>query len=335
MYRRLTLCFTVIAVATSLRAQAPNPNRAGLQPGTLPARWVPSGPKCMEVPDWQVHEYNSDFLIVRQSGCLDYEKPFLYLIFGQDRALLYDTGSDNFPAADMVRNVVGKWLKRNRRSQIPLIVVHSHDHSDHIFGDAQLQKMQDPAIPITFVPAEVEATKKFYGIKNWPDEIVSLDLGGRLLDVIPIPGHNVVSVALFDRRTGVLLSGDSFYPGRIYVADFLAFVKSTDRLVKFTEGKMVAHILGCHIEQTETPYLDYPMGTIYQPHERALELSRGDLLDLKEGLASLHGKAAKLALPDVTVWPVPSPAADHVMDKFHALLKEQTEQMWDQLKGKQ
>ena len=199
----------LISLMLSLYAQAPLPNGAGLEPGTLPARWPASGPKCMEVPDWQVHEYNPNFLIVRQSGCSDYEKPFLYLVFGQDRALLYDTGSDNFPAADMVRSVVGKWLKRNQRTRIPLIVVHSHDHSDHVFGDDQLKKLNDPAIPITFVPAEVEATKRFYGITNWPDEIVSLDLGGRVLDVIPIPGHNVVSVALFDRRTGILLSGDS------------------------------------------------------------------------------------------------------------------------------
>jgi glyoxylase-like metal-dependent hydrolase (beta-lactamase superfamily II) len=318
-------------LALPMQSQAPRPDGAGVEAGVLPARWGTSGPKCMEVPDWQVHEYNPDFLIVRQSGCLDYEKPFLYLIFGRDRALLYDTGSDNFPAAEMVRNVVGKWLRRNHRDRIPLVVVHSHDHSDHVFGDEQLKKLQnDPAIPVTFVPAEVEASKRFYGITNWPDEIVSLDLGGRLLDVIPIPGHNVVSVALYDRRTAILLTGDSLYPGRLYVDDFAEFVKSTDRLVKFTKGRIVAHILGCHIEQTETPYLDYPMGTIYQPHERALEMSRGDLLTLQEALASLHGKAAKLAMRDFTIWPVPSPPADHVMDKFHALQKEQIEHMWAQ-----
>ena len=42
----------------------------------------------MEVPDWQVHEYNADFYILRESGCTNYEKPFLYLIFGKDKALL-------------------------------------------------------------------------------------------------------------------------------------------------------------------------------------------------------------------------------------------------------
>ena len=44
-------------------------------------------------PDWQVHEYNPNFFILRQSGCIHYEKPFLYLFFGRDSALLEDTGA--------------------------------------------------------------------------------------------------------------------------------------------------------------------------------------------------------------------------------------------------
>ena len=42
----------------------------------------------MEVPDWQVHEYNADFYIIRESGCTHYEKPFIYLIFGKERAMI-------------------------------------------------------------------------------------------------------------------------------------------------------------------------------------------------------------------------------------------------------
>src|SRR3982751_2805296 len=98
-------------------AQAPEPDGGEIERGVLPASWVLSGPKCMEVSDWQVHEYNPDLYIIRQSGCLDYEKPFLYLIFGKERGLLLDTGSRNFPAAAMVENVVGKWLTRNHRKQ--------------------------------------------------------------------------------------------------------------------------------------------------------------------------------------------------------------------------
>lgn len=59
--------------------------------------------------------------------------------------------------------------------------------------------------------------KPFFGIAHWPEEIVPYDLGGRVLDIISIPGHDVNSIAVYDRQTGVLLTGDSLYPGRVYV----------------------------------------------------------------------------------------------------------------------
>ena len=58
--------------------------------------------------------------------------------------------------------------------------------------------------------------------------------------MVPIPGHSDLSVALYDRNTAILLPGDSLYPGRLYVHDFAAFQASTERLVKFTEGKPVS-----------------------------------------------------------------------------------------------
>ena len=63
-----------------------------LKGGTLAEPWMTGGPNCLTVPDWQVHEYNEDFYILRESGCINAEKPFLYLIFGDNKALLEDTG---------------------------------------------------------------------------------------------------------------------------------------------------------------------------------------------------------------------------------------------------
>jgi hypothetical protein len=163
------------------------------------------------------------------------------------------------------------------------------------------------------VKATVPEIQKHLGIKNWPTDIATLDLGGRALDVIPIPGHDVAGLAFYDRRTGILLTGDSFYPGRLYVNDdtFPAFSASHQRLVDFTRGKPVAHILGTHIEQSRTPFVDYPRGTQYQPDEAPLELSRGDLLELNEAILSLKGKLAKVDLRSLTLSPrVPAtPAA--------------------------
>ena len=323
----------LLLLATSLcHAQLPEPDGGPIRSGTLPRVWQTGGPKCMEVPEWQIHEYNPDLYILRQSGCTDYEKPFIFLFFGKERALLLDTGSRQGNLVPTLQRTVHNWLTRNNRASIPLIVVHTHPHSDHIAGDAEVQALRDPAMPVTFVPPTIEATQKFYHMEHWPEDIGQVDLGDRVIDVLAIPGHSPVSVALYDRQTAVLFSGDSLYPGRLYVADFAAFQASTERMIKFTDGKLVAHIIGNHIEQTRTPYLDYPVGTMYQPEEHVLEMTRGDLLELEAGLLSLHGKPARLALPEVTIWPV---AVSGIMrqetkEHFDARQKQQKAAMWDQ-----
>jgi glyoxylase-like metal-dependent hydrolase (beta-lactamase superfamily II) len=149
-------------------------------------------------------------------------------------------------------------------------------------------------------PAEIQ---KVAGIANWPADPGTIDLGGRVLDVIAIPGHHDASIALYDRKTGNLLTGDSLYPGRLYVSDLAAYVASGQRLADFARTHNIAHVLGTHIEQTSTPYLDYPRGTTYQPNEHSLELTRGNVLELNEALQSIKDKPAKVALPEFTVQP--------------------------------
>lgn len=328
---RVSMLTGVLGVCVgSVLAQFPQPDGGGLERGTLPEHWLSQGAKCMEIPEWQVQEYNPNFFLLRQSPCSDYEKPFIFLIFGKDKAMLVDTGSRNGNLAPYLRWTVKNWLMRNGRTSIPLIVTHTHEHGDHVFGDKELQAMNDPAIPVTFVASDVETNKKFFGITNWPEDIGQVDLGGRVIDVVPIPGHSKASMAFYDRNTGVLLSGDTLYPGRLYVTDFAAFVASIDRLVKFTEDKPIANVLGNHIEETSTPFLDYPVGTIYQPKEHELALSRGTLLELQDALLSMHGTPKRLALRDFSVWPQgPGAATPEERQKSRDYGKEQKAKMWD------
>ncbi len=310
--------------------QLTQPNGGNLERGSLPAAWLSQRPKCMEIPDWQVHEYNPDFLLLRQSPCTDFEKPFVYLLFGKDKAMLVDTGSRNGNLAPAIQRAVKNWLARNHRVTIPLLVVHTHEHEDHVFGDSGLRALNDPAMPVTLVPAEIEATKNLYGISNWPQDTGHIDLGQRAVDVIPIPGHSKASVAFYDHNTGILLGGDTVYPGRIYVADFSAFAASLERLVRFTAGKPVAHILGNHIEQSATPFVDYPVGTMYQPGEHELALSRGALLELNDAVRSMQGTPRRYVMRDLSVWPVSaefmSPGENAQFEKH---VKEEREKMWD------
>jgi hydroxyacylglutathione hydrolase len=328
----LAICFCFAALGAA-HAQFPQPDGGNLERGVLPQSWMTGGPKCMEVPEWQVHEYNPNFFILRQSGCSDYEKPFVYLIFGRDRALLFDTGSRNGNLVPTLKIVLHDWLERNHRASIALVVTHSHSHSDHVAGDEAVQAMNDPAIPVTFVAAKPADEKTFFHISDGDDASGLIDLGDRPIDVIPIPGHDEASIALYDRRTGILLTGDSLYPGRLYIHDLAEFQKSTERLIRFTEGKPVSYILGCHIEETRTPFLDYAIGTIYQPDEHRLEMSRGSLLELEDALQSLHGTPRRLALSDFSLWPVA--ARDYSMsaktqDVFDRTQQEQLKNKWDQ-----
>jgi len=280
-------------------AQAPQPDGAGVRPGSLPKSWLLGGPKCVEIPEFQVHEYNEDFYILRQSGCSNYEKPFLFLLFGKDRALLLDTGAGKTDIARVANKIIVHWLTRTKRESIELVVAHTHSHSDHTGGDDQFKNLAHT----TLVSPSLKAVQEFFGIKNWPQEIVQYDLGNRILDVIPIPGHHATSIAIYDRQTGILFTGDTLYPGRLYVADQVEFVQSIQRLVDFTQNKIVTHIFGNHIENTRTPYLDYPLGTIYQPDEHSFELGRGELLELNEALHKMNGRMVRMAFRDFTVWP--------------------------------
>ena len=299
--RRCPIGILVVVLATcgQFDAQAGQPDGGGVRTGVLPRAWNVSGPQCAASGQFQIHEYNQDLYILRESGCLNYEKPFLYLLFGKEKALLLDTGAGKTDVARVVKTQIDGWLSRNNRESIPLIVAHTHAHRDHISGDEDLKVLPRT----TVVEPKPSAVQAFFGFRNWPNEVASYDLGDRILDVIPIPGHEATSIAIYDRQTGILFTGDSLYPGRLYVEDAPEFTRSIQRLVDFTHGKIVTHVLGNHIEQTRTPYLDYPIRSVYQPDEHQLELGRAHLLELNEALHDMNGKITRMAFRDFTIWP--------------------------------
>jgi len=79
--------FSLLLASAGCWAQAPQPDGAGVEPGVLAKTWITGGPRCMEVPDWQVHEYNPDFYIIRESGCTDFEKPIERAAEGSQMAI--------------------------------------------------------------------------------------------------------------------------------------------------------------------------------------------------------------------------------------------------------
>ncbi len=275
------------------------------------------------MPEFTIHEYNPNFIILRQSGCADYEKPFLYVIFGTDKALLWDTGSRNGKTRDAVDMVIQRWLKANDRPGIPLVIVHSHHHSDHVWGDSQFDGRPDT----TMIKPDLEHLVRFFGFTKWPEEVRSFDLGDRPLDLIPIPGHTDDSFALYDRKTGILLTGDTVYPGRLYVSDFPAFKQSIHRLALFTNGKLISHVLGNHIEETSTAYLEYPIGKMYQPGEHSLDLSVGTILELDRALQTMDSPR-RLALRDLTIFPMDRQSTGELRTVSRATQDKDKAEVW-------
>jgi glyoxylase-like metal-dependent hydrolase (beta-lactamase superfamily II) len=261
-------------------------------------RWIHGS---RDDPPFQVHRHDSNTYLLRQSKLASYEAPFLFLLFGEQRALLLDTGAvaapEKAPLRSTVDGLVSAWLTDNPREHYPLVVAHTHGHGDHVAGDAQFADRPDT----TVVAKDVDAVRAFFAITDRPDEVVAYDLGGRVLEIVGIPGHHEASIAVFDARTGFLLTGDTVSPGRLYVADHSAFVDSLGRLVDFAAARDVTGVYGCHIEMTRAPGRDYPLGCRFQPDEPPLRMDPAVLPEVLEA-ARRATRPGPLVNDDFIIW---------------------------------
>ena len=232
------------------------------------APWI-NGTAASE-PQTQVQRIDPDTFVIRQSVKTNFEAPFLYLLFGRDRALLIDTGAGGLAIRPTVDAVIAQWLASHDRTSIPLVVAHSHSHGDHHQGDDAFAQRPDT----TVIGLKPENVAQFFGVAHWPDDIGSFDLGGRMLSIIPTPGHEPAHIMVYDPRTRLLFSGDMLYAGRLYVPtdQFATFIASADRVAAFAKSHPVAALLGTHIEMTNTPGKDYAMAAPAHPDEHPLEL---------------------------------------------------------------
>jgi glyoxylase-like metal-dependent hydrolase (beta-lactamase superfamily II) len=236
----------------------------------------------------QVHAYEPQTLVLRQSPCVHFEANFIYLLIGSDKALLIDTGAVPDAKTMPLAKTVLESLPDRDGSKIPLIVAHSHGHRDHHAGDPQFESL--PSVQV--VPVELGAMQSFFGFKQWPIDVARLDLGGRTVYVIPAPGHHPSHLVFYDDKTGLLFSGDFLLPGRLLVDDATAYRESAMRIVDFLGNRPVTHILGGHIE-LDAEGRPYPHGSQHHPDERRLELAKEDLLALPAALDDFNGFYAR------------------------------------------
>ena len=263
------------------------------------AHWI-DGTTASE-PETQVQAIDADTFVVRQSVATNFEAPFLYLLFGKDRALLIDTGAGGLKVRPTIDRLIGEWQAKHGNRPIHLVVAHSHSHGDHHAGDAEFRDRPDTDV-VGLKPEEVAA---YFHIARWPDEIARFDLGGRTLDIIPTPGHEPAHIMVYDARTRLLFSGDMIYPGRLYVPvpKFGEFHASVDRLAAFAAKHPIRALLGAHIEMTSTPQQDYPMRAATHPSEHLLPLAPSVIGELQQAVAKMDAAPVIDRHADFIVYP--------------------------------
>ena len=191
------------------------------------------------------------------------EEVISYLITGNRRALLFDTGM----GISNIRKTAGEL------TSLPLGVLNSHTHNDHVgdnwrftdiyamdtaFTRANAKGSQADA-QAEIVPGEIcgklpagfdakaYRTKPFH-IAHWIRDGETLDLGGRKVQVIATPGHTPDSISLFDQGNGLLFTGDTYYPGPIFLyrpeTDLDAYAASLRKMIAL--GSRVQLLLPAH-----------------------------------------------------------------------------------------
>jgi hydroxyacylglutathione hydrolase len=286
--RRLRLLSRVASVALALfvAGSATNTRAQQIVPGSMDVHWNPGAADCKTdtQPPLQVHQYEPQTYILRQNLCLSPEGNFLFLLIGDQKALLIDTGAIADAAKMPVAKTVLGLLPQRGDAKLPLLVVHTHSHTDHRDGDVQFAGL--PGVQVA--PFDVDGVKKFFNLPAWPEGQAQIDLGGRTVDVIPSPGHNRAHVVYYDERTGLLLTGDFFLPGRLLVEDKMADLASAARVIDFVKTRPVTWVLGTHVEVNQNWQL-YDLGASYHPDEHVLQLTKDDLLTLPATLAAFNG----------------------------------------------
>ena len=169
-----------------------------------------------------------------------YQQNYAYLIVGQTRAVLFDSGSGTRD----IRPVV------SALTRLPVTVMVSHLHFDHLGGIGPFGELAMIDLPATradvsdgrFTPGRYEYLGFVDGrappsprVVRWLAPGATIDLGGRTLTVLATPGHTPTSAALFDPAAHRLFIGDFIYPTTLYAflpgASLAAYQATARRLL--------------------------------------------------------------------------------------------------------
>jgi glyoxylase-like metal-dependent hydrolase (beta-lactamase superfamily II) len=198
------------------------------------------------------------------------EEVISYLIVGEKKALLFDTGM----GISDIKKVTSELTK------VPIVVLNSHTHNDHVGGNWEFDTIY--AMDTDFTRKNAKGSREAAQAEIAPDQICGslpkgfdaakyetrpwkitaythdgdkFDLGGRTIEVIATPGHTPDAISLIDRANGLLFTGDTYYPAPIWLfrpeTDLEAYAASIRRLSGFT--LQIKYVLGAHNLPTAPP----------------------------------------------------------------------------------
>ncbi len=274
---------------------------AAASPAIADKRWIHGAADCTtnHDPAIEVFEADTATYVLRQNKCTHFEAPFTYVFFGKHTVFVHDTGAtadaDRYPLYDTLQGLIEK--RGDRALQI--LVSHSHSHGDHTAADAQFRGKPN----VVLIEPTATAVRDHFGFTAWPKGEAQIDLGDRKLTIIPTPGHQDEAIAVHDAHTGWLLTGDTLYPGRIFVKNWRDYRASIQRLLAYSTTHKVSAVLGSHIEMSRTG-AQYPLGSQFQPDEASLALTVNQLAELHESLLKVGDSPQAVVLPWASVTPV-------------------------------
>jgi glyoxylase-like metal-dependent hydrolase (beta-lactamase superfamily II) len=195
----------------------------------------------------------------------NYQEVISHLIIGKEKALLFDTGMGLDSISLIVKTLTA----------LPVVVLNSHTHYDHIGGNNEFENViamntdftkknattgydhnvvKQEVIPEAFCMRHLPKTDtthymiRPFKISRFVNDGDTINLGERILKVIAAPGHTPDAIALYDERAGYLWTGDSFYEGPIFLfsegTDLSAYGKSIEKLSKL--APKLKHIFPAH-----------------------------------------------------------------------------------------
>jgi glyoxylase-like metal-dependent hydrolase (beta-lactamase superfamily II) len=192
--------------------------------------------------------------------------------------------------------IILRWCQARGRRALPLMVaLTSGEDVAQNQGLGQFVGRPDT----TFVPKPLEVMKRFYGLGgSWPAGTGKIDLGDRIVEVIPTPGTHKDGVSFYDPYCDLLFTGDFLYPGKINIGNDKDFVLSLERLKAFAAANSVKWVLGGHIEMMFAPGRYYPRFANFKPYERILEMAPALIDEVLRYAREVQGKDMMLIRGD-------------------------------------